>query len=377
MGKNIIIFIIFFCSSSFVFCGINITYSPDSADINLSMESEGEVTIDIYHYKGEFIKNIANKCVLEKGENIIKWDYKDEYGKTVPDSAYFPLVKIQTADGSEIASNPFLEKRDPVKVKAVFFYVKKGKIEYLLKQNALVRVRIGKIRGDVVKTLVNWEPRSKGRKIEIWDKRDSVNNVVSELRNVTFSINAMSLPATAIFAETGVKDTNYFNGKKLIEPNLYVKANCLPRRIFGLSEPDRESGAARIGQNKSPLEISYLFCQKPLSECCDVSLSIEILNSDAIKENIVTDELRFRIDLNDRYVKEFLNQRYKIHIFIDDVYVCGENEGYIPFTYSLNIKNLSVGKHRLTINLRGLEDVIAVGNVEFNKEGDKEYGISG
>jgi len=76
---------------------------------------------------------------------------------------------------------------------------------------------------------------------------------------------------------------------------------------------------------------------------------------------IITNSTPIVIQLNDADAKFMRRERFAVQIFIDDIFISGEPEGYSPYTFEFNPQGLNEGKHQVIVNLRGLYDHIGIG----------------
>ncbi len=183
------------------------------------------------------------------------------------------------------------------------FDVKTGEIKYTLPQEAIVRIRIGlRDGGPLLLALLDWEIRSAGPHVEVWDKRDRTGQV--------------------IFGERG---------------DYMVVVSCKPISAQG-----------KKGVRKSPdLRITFPESHEATAEGTPILKGTSPV----------------RIILPEEEKKWFNETKYELGIYIDTVFLMEDEEGTDPFTYQLNTENFSEGVHTLTINLVGYEGEVGTKSV--------------
>ncbi|MCA9409404.1 MAG: hypothetical protein KC733_11995 [Candidatus Omnitrophica bacterium] len=184
----------------------------------------------------------------------------------------------------------------------IHFNAESGNIEYILPQDALVRLRIGvKNGGMLIDNLLDWEYRSAGRQIEHWDHKDSS-------RTVDFS---------------GHQD-------------LMLALACLP-----VEEQQRQKYQGPIkGFRQSP-KLNIVF----------PSATKTILGEIPVLEKIAP----IRITIAPEDQQWLTETKYEIGMFLDGIFLLEDEEGNNPYTYQLNTAGLNPGQHYLTVNVVGYE----------------------
>lgn len=218
-------------------------------------------------------------------------------------------------------------------VKNVDFYPATGKIGYELKLPALVRVRIGMVDGPLYAAVLNWQLKQPGVYTEQWSGKDN------------FGVIALS----------GRKDIvctfNYIaQGVDIVE-NSDI--------IAGVPAADNI-----IGHKLSTASINRIHKNHKRENCRDVVLNIKFLSAlPKTKDGfyIVKKDTPLEVSFDPKDVAMFRNERYAVHIFVDDIFVSGEIDGYAPYVWIFDPSRLNQGKHVIIINYAGYDDHYGVG----------------
>lgn len=219
------------------------------------------------------------------------------------------------------------EKAEPV-LKNLSFDKETGVVSYELTQPAWVRIRVGRGDGPLYRTICDWERRPTGEHKEAWD----------------------GMEPSGAFKLTGRKDLaftfNYFTAGDEYISNIKVS--------------DMQPPAGEIsGRHLPNLKINRLHKNHPREFCHEPEIRID-LPKDTPKTKdgiyIVKDKIPVLISLGSKDKSWFRSERYSTHIFVDDVFVQGELDGYAPYTWMFDPKGLNEGRHLIIVNLAGFND---------------------
>jgi hypothetical protein len=67
-----------------------------------------------------------------------------------------------------------------------------------------------------------------------------------------------------------------------------------------------------------------------------------------------------RIELDNRDIRNLVNRRFEIMLYIDGVFLFEMEEGTSPFTFNWDTKPFAKGSHILTVNIMSYDDHIGV-----------------
>ena len=176
------------------------------------------------------------------------------------------------------------------------FDAETGEIRYTLPEDALVRIRIGiKEGGALLRTVTDWEFRSKGEHVETWDLKDASGKI-----------------------DFGVR-------RDLVMVFAALPANKSIPRIY---DP-------RVrGYRQSP-GFSITFPE------AEMQADVPVISGNTT--------LRVTIDADD--ISWLREENFEIVLFIDQVFLMEEEEGINPFNYFLDTNKFNDGSHVITVNI--------------------------
>jgi hypothetical protein len=215
------------------------------------------------------------------------------------------------------------------------FDKKTGAISYELTVPAWVRVRFGIADGPLYRTIVDWQERNAGKHKEDWDGMDSSGN---------FKL---------VGRDDLVFTFNYFTeGDEYLYDVSVADILPLAGNLAGRHLPNLEINRIHKSHNRK-------FCHEP---------KIEIRLPENIKKNkqgfyIIKEKLPIEISLADEDKTWFRVERFSLHIFLDDVFLQGELDGYSPYTWIFDPKGLNEGKHLIVVNLAGFADHYGIAGI--------------
>lgn len=226
------------------------------------------------------------------------------------------------------------QDKEPV-YKNLSFNKNTGIISYELTTPMKVRIRVGIAEGPLYRTICDWEERGTGKHEETWDGMDT----------------------SKIFKITGRNDLvftfNYFT-----EGDEYIS----DIQTFDFQTP----AGNNIGRHLPNLQVNQLHKDHIPSSCRDIEVKVSLpRNTPRTKDNfyIIKDKAPIEISLGEEDKNRFRAERYTLHIFMDDIFIRGELDGYTPYTWIFDPKGLNEGKHLIVVNLAGFSDHYGIGSL--------------
>lgn len=221
-------------------------------------------------------------------------------------------------------------------IKMLSFDVKTAIVSYELIHPAKVRIRIGAKEGPLLRTIVDWQERNTGLHKEEWNGLDSSGKIkLVGNRNLVFTF-------------------NYFT-----EDDAFI-------RNVSLEDIMPHPEQLVVGRFLPSLNINRLHKSHNPEFCYDPQLKIILPEHIAKTEDgyiIIKERTPITIDISEKDKTWFSRERYSIHIFIDDVFLSGELEGYSPYNFIFEPKSINKGKHLITVNYSGFNDHIGIANI--------------
>ena len=285
----------------------------------------------------------------------IKWDGKDSNKKLVPDEVYYPIFIVT----NKLDEKKRIDKRKMSGGEELYDFeknIRAGVIEYTLPSASRVLIRSGIKNGPMLRTIIDWEPRTAGFHAERWNGRD-LDNVIAIERNpkVGHLIIGYKLPDHSIITYGNTKQSYRAYREHMKWPLRQASyKNRLLERDGKLIRPEYYTP---ILQQKSP------------------RITVNLLDTSRNHINKITgfDELITEVKLNPLDEIYLDQERYEISFFIDNNFIAEEEQGFVPFIWrwSPGRFGLKPGKHVLTVNVSGYSGQVGVRNIEFTLETGK------
>ena len=317
--------------------------------LSYRLSRDARVTAKVFDPDLQLVRTLASGAVRKAGIARETWDGRDSEAKVVPNEAYFFTLEARDSSGGEVLYDPVTFSGGE------FGDITRGNLDreagtlgYKLSQPSRVLLRAGMSTGLLLKTVVDWEPRSSGTITEYWNGKDESGLFdVPALKGTTMVLTYMTLPENSVITIGNTKG-NYRDYKRRVaakrpfkEERPMANARKISPHFFKSRVTDRTFGVKiafpELEKNGSPAE------------------TVPVLKDGALVQLSIADQ--------DREV--IAGQQFEIMVHIDTRFLLEEERGYLPFTAPLEVKALPPGEHTLTINLITFGDQIAVGSRKF------------
>lgn len=288
---------------------------------------------------------------------LLKWDGRDSSKAFVPDEAYHPvLVVTDTSNKTER-----IDLRSSSGGEEVYDFeknIRPGVIEYTLPVASRVLVRAGIKNGPMLRTVIDWEPRTSGFHAERWNGRD-LDDVIAIEQNpgVGYLIIGYQLPERTIITYGNARET--FRAYRERHKYPLREASYDDRLLERNGKVVRPEFYNPVLQQKSPRIEVHLLAKETRKEIDQV---------DNLEEMLTEVKLH---PLDEIYLDQ---ERYEISFFVDNEFIAEEEQGFVPFTWRWSPGRLGIkpGKHVLTVNVSGYNGQVGVKNIAFNVTGQTD-----
>jgi len=315
-----------------------------------------KIDVEIRTSDDDLVRKLSfNRFKKNKMNYEIKWDGKDSSKKVVPNEVYSPIFIITTQSNKKQR----IDHRQSSGGEELYDFEKKiraGVVEYTLPSASRVLIRSGIKNGPMLRTIIDWEPRTAGFHAERWNGRD-IDNVIAIERNpkVGHLIIGYKLPDHSIitYGNSKLSYRAYREKKKWA----LRQASYKNRKLERAGKLIRPEYYTPVLQQKSPrITVNLLdTSRKPLKK---ISGFDEVITE--VKIN----------PLDEIYLDQ---ERYEISFFINNEFIAEEEQGFVPFTWrwSPGRFGLKPGNHVLTVNVSGYSGQVGVRNIAFTLEAGK------
>lgn len=307
----------------------------ESVVIRFGLSESARAVVRIYDGRNWLVRELGSSKMLSAGEHMVRWDGRDRHGKALPPEAYAFTVTATARDGAQaIYDLSDHTAGEPVDVRAIVIDRTTGTISYGLAEPARVRIRLGLDQdGPLLRTLIDWVPRTAGLQREAWDGLDASGILrLREHPRLVAMITALRLPDNTI----------------LIGP---------PPHSVQLSQSvRREDGVRTVAA--APRKKMFAALQQPIEERGDVTIQVslpEVQEHSPDGLPIVRVPTPIRLEVSHALRERVLARRFEPVFFVDGQFVFENEVGFLPMNWIWNPSALAPGEHFLTVNLRGYE----------------------
>jgi hypothetical protein len=318
------------------------------------------IAVEIRTHDDDLIRRLEIKTLdANKKDYQFLWDGKDDSERLVPDEAYTPIVVITDSKGVETRIDPRTDSGG----EEVYDFDKTitpKAIEYTLPVTSRLLIRAGIKNGPLLRTVVDWEPRTAGFHAERWDGRDADNVIVIDQNpQASYLIVGYQLPDHTIITYGNTEETYRAYRERRQWP--IQKANYENRLLARGDQRIRSEFYTPVLQQKSPRIIVNLLEKTSRTPVNSIA---------GFEEMLIEVQLH---PLDEVYLDQ---QRYEITFFVDNEFIAEEEQGFVPFIWRWSPGRFGIkpGEHRLTVNVSGYNGQVGVKNIPFTLIADKEIG---
>lgn len=286
----------------------------------------------------------------EKTSYELTWDGRDLQKQLVPDEAYIPVLIVTDTDNKIVRIDP----RNHSGGEEVYDFeksIRTGSIEYTLPVTSRMLIRSGIVNGPMLRTIIDWQPRTAGFHAERWSGRD-LDNVIDIEQNpqVGYLIIGYALPDQSIITYGNKKETyrEYREHQNWPLPQGEYKDQPLERK-GKLIRPEYHTPLLK---QKSPRITVNMLDKTAGQTTAEIQGMSEIFTEVQLHP------------LDEIYLDQ---DRYEISFFVDNEFIAEEEQGFVPFTWrwSPGRYGIKPGNHTLTVNISGYTGQVGVKNLTF------------
>ena len=299
--------------------------SGEIISVQFLLDEAAGVSLNIYDDREYLVRTVKSSTVLKQGDHIIKWDGKDEKGKLVPHEAYHYTLEANNGADKITHDVTDLTGNEKGVIRGLKWDKEKHTISYTLINAARINFRAGiKDGGPLLKTVINWLPRSRGKHVEMWDDNDEEINI-SNISGVELFSDAYSLSKNTIIIGNKISSLQYVDIANPVER----------KRTQAVAFRDYKS---MVAQDRSDYMV-------------DIELSVN--NNHKNNTPIYTGKISVKINVPPTDLERLNRDRFESILFVDGEYVSELETAFFPISWMLDTGELDDGEHYVTINIRG------------------------
>jgi len=320
--------------------------------IEFRLTQSAKVTLVIYNAGHVPVRTLATDLPCAAGVNALEWNGRDDAGAPVPDEAYYFTISAVDSRQQVASFDPALTsggERIKFGDDNLKYDAEAGGIVYDLPYVARVQIRIGVTNGPLLKTLVQWAPRKKGRHCEPWDRKDASGSItLTELKNLRILGRAMALPEKSIIVKGGGAASA---STEPVTQDTALRRTTVDASLAKRARPIEPAAWTPFGKNTDPVFSLSLKSDKSAVDTKSAPPSSE-------KGAAVRGETAFEIALDDAARMALMEQRFEIVFFVDYSLIGEVEQGYSPYTWVWDSTSVADGQHVITFNVSGMNDQI-------------------
>ncbi len=310
-----------------------------SVKLTYQLAQPDKVTVRVYDPDGGLARTLLDAVEQTAGAYQILWDGHDEQQQPVPDEAY--TFTLETALGAVYDPTAFSGGVVNDITDAQFNL--DGTALYKLPATSRVLIRLGLHNGPLLKTLVDWKPRTSGTITEYWDGYDADHLIkLREQKEFTALVTAVTLPDTTV--------VTYGNTKEPYRDYKLGRAKDRPQKPDRPRQPD-PNPRFRPENLVPPAWARAPHVRLGFPEVGDLADGVVPTARDMVA-------VRVDVDPADR--DRLLNDQFEVIFFVDQVFFAEAERGYLPLNWRWELQQLPPGEHILTVNVSSFKGQVGV-----------------
>ncbi len=310
------------------------------------------VGASIYDGRDLLVRVLLKGEDLPAGDHRLTWDGRDDDGRVAPPGYYLLAIESE-AGGKTVRYDPTeATGGELTQASAARYDAGRGLVSYALQKPSLLRIHLGlKDDGPLLRTLVDWVARSAGEHTEPWDGWDASHVIrFGDSPKLDIQVWAYALPVNAVVVDPPA--TAVLPAALKSRPAAFPTAPARPEFLeLPPERPTRPKGAA-------PAHEMYNHWQHDRTRCHNPIVGLKAVGAESRGGSgplTVAAPLPLRLDLSPEEAASLQDERFEAVIYVDGVFAFEEEQGYLPFTWSLKPEMLTPGEHVITFMVRGYE----------------------
>ncbi len=307
----------------------------------------------------DIVSTLVTKRALtaKEGQQSMAWDGKDEHGQFVPDEIYYPLIRYTVGD-KVIDIHP-RDYSGGIIAKPQVQTDRHGTINFSIAQPSRILVRAGIKSGAFLRTLLDWRPRPAGQNRLSWDGFDE-SGVYRFIQHPRFAVmvTGYTLPELAIMIINSPQKTDYSTWRNL--------QGCKAQPFT------REEALQKFDRAQLPL--SKIFFE-PRYRPKDPQLSISYTQK-AETNPVLSKRTGIKVDVPQASRALLEQSLFEVAFFVDGDFISEEEQGYVPFIWTLDPTRFAAGDHVLTVNILGFDGQVGSASLLFRTTHEDQHNPS-
>jgi hypothetical protein len=312
---------------------------------SFSLSLEARVTVQVFTPDYDIVRHLITDQARTAGINTVVWDGRDDAGIQVPNEAYLVGIAARGPDGERAIYDPTANSGGEIADIRIEEISRPGdlvNIGYSVLRPSRITMKAGIRNGPLLKTLLESAPMPAGTHLHVWDGLDGAGRIrIMDMTGAHLYMEGFVLPDNSVIVQNS-------------EDNYREYRSTLNRADQGILTylDARKSLMARMGQGISPQALVRQSLS--MSPFFTVYLENDATGLAEKPVSAVSGEIKLTIAVAPESMYIFNETRHEIIIFVDNRRFDEEEHAHTPYTYILDTRKLTNGRHFITINQASL-----------------------
>lgn len=312
---------------------------------SFSLNREAKVTVQVFTPDFDIVRRLITDQARPAGISTVVWDGRDDAGNMVPNEAYLVGIAATGPDGERAVYDPTANSGGEIADIRIEEISRPGdlvNIGYSVLRPSRISLKAGIRNGPLLNTLLESHPMPAGSHVHVWDGLDGSGRIrIMDMTGAHLYLQGVVLPDNSVIVQDS--DDNYREYRSILnqaEQGILTYLNARKSLLARMDQGISAQALVRQSLNNSPVFKVYLeneaagLAEKPVSA--------------------VSGEIKLTIAVAPESMYIFNETRHEIIIFVDNRRFDEEEHAHTPYTYILDTRKLTDGRHFIAVNQASL-----------------------
>jgi len=312
---------------------------------SFSLSREARVTVQVFTPDFDIARHLITDRIQPAGINTVVWDGRDDAGNMVPNEAYLVGIAATGPDGERAVYDPTFNSGGEIadiRIEEISRPGDRVNIGYTVVRPSRICLKAGIRNGPLLNSLLEGTPMPAGTHVHVWDGLDNTGRIqIMEMTGAHLYMEGVVLPDNSVIVQdSGGNYREYRSTLNQAQQGILTYPDARKSLLARMEQGISAQALVRRSLNISPAFTVYL--EDEVTGLAEKSVSA------------VSGEIKLKVAVAPESMYIFNETRHEIIIFVDNRRFDEEEHAHTPYSYILDTRKLTNGRHFVTINQASL-----------------------